>query len=478
MNEIRTTVPTNRTTAWVSIAIIALGIAARLAGARGELWLDEIWSLNIADEARSWSDIFLRIRHDNNHHLNTLYLVWLGGDRSAFVYRALSLLFGCATLVLLFYALRNQSAWRRIVTMMLFSSSFLLTNYASEARGYGGLVFFTLGGFLCLESRLRSGRNSPLVGYWICSAMGFLSHLTFLQFFIAAVAWSSVELTRKSESLRSFQRKFFILHAFPLGFLVLFYYIALRGMNYGGADEMGLFEVAGRIASLTLGLQEGATWRWIAILAIAAIGIAELRVKYNDGDTLWIFYFVAIVVSPLVVWILHPSLSLAPRYFLTSALFLLLLISSFLARNLERGGVAQITALLLLQLVFAGNVWKVENLITIGRGHYAECLETMVAKSIESTVQVTGNHDIRVGMVLNYYTARGTASKRIEYISMRGYTRNSNPPEWFIAISPPGSAAILPPVRRLGASYEKVKVFHAYGLSGLDWHLYHRKATR
>ena len=55
-----------------------------VAAARGDLWLDEIWSLLFVRASRSVTDLFARFRHDNNHLLNTLFLYYLGERKTLF----------------------------------------------------------------------------------------------------------------------------------------------------------------------------------------------------------------------------------------------------------------------------------------------------------------------------------------------------------------------------------------------------------
>ena len=67
---------------WVPIAILSVGALLRFAAARGDLWLDEIWSIDIAREAGSLLGV-LATRHDNNHPHNTIWLLAAGGSGSA-----------------------------------------------------------------------------------------------------------------------------------------------------------------------------------------------------------------------------------------------------------------------------------------------------------------------------------------------------------------------------------------------------------
>src|SRR5256885_11125333 len=60
---------------WSAVAAAAAaGLLLRILAARSGLWTDEAWSMIYASQARDAAGVFLRINHDNNHHLNTLWL--------------------------------------------------------------------------------------------------------------------------------------------------------------------------------------------------------------------------------------------------------------------------------------------------------------------------------------------------------------------------------------------------------------------
>ena len=79
----------------IALALILIfGIVVRLPGLFGELWLDEIWSLNNALSAHSISDILFRLKIINNHHLNSIYLYLIGEQEHEYIYRLLSFVCG------------------------------------------------------------------------------------------------------------------------------------------------------------------------------------------------------------------------------------------------------------------------------------------------------------------------------------------------------------------------------------------------
>ena len=80
-------------------SIVVASVALRLRAAGGDLWLDEIWSLENLAIARAAADVDIWLAlffFGNTHPLNTLYLAAVGPDASALAYRALSLVSGVA----------------------------------------------------------------------------------------------------------------------------------------------------------------------------------------------------------------------------------------------------------------------------------------------------------------------------------------------------------------------------------------------
>ena len=81
-------------------AITLIALMLRIAAARGGLWLDEAWSAVFAREVATPLGVFLSVNHDNNHHLNTLWLQLVGWGAPPMVQRGLSIECGAAAVPL------------------------------------------------------------------------------------------------------------------------------------------------------------------------------------------------------------------------------------------------------------------------------------------------------------------------------------------------------------------------------------------
>ena len=55
---------------WMAVGSFAVGTALRVFAAHNDLWVDEIWTLQLLRErGHSFDDVFTNIKHSNNHHL-------------------------------------------------------------------------------------------------------------------------------------------------------------------------------------------------------------------------------------------------------------------------------------------------------------------------------------------------------------------------------------------------------------------------
>jgi hypothetical protein len=139
---------------WLAAAVItAAAFALRLLSARGDFWADEIWSMDLARQARTPWEIF-GMRTDNNHVLNTLVLFALRDQPSLLVARLHSVFAGAATVMLAGVFAHRWGRPASMFAMILTGVSYVLVHYGSEARGYSMLVCFFLAALIALDRGL------------------------------------------------------------------------------------------------------------------------------------------------------------------------------------------------------------------------------------------------------------------------------------------------------------------------------------
>ncbi|MBN8549573.1 MAG: hypothetical protein J0M12_09680, partial [Deltaproteobacteria bacterium] len=125
------------------VLIVVLGIFLRFEASLKELWLDEIYSLVLLQPSTTALQIF-SIAVDNNHYLNSLYLFYLGAHASPLALHLPALLFAILTLILAVWICHRRGLLEGLLGAVVFSFSFVLVLYGSEARGYSSLLFFSL----------------------------------------------------------------------------------------------------------------------------------------------------------------------------------------------------------------------------------------------------------------------------------------------------------------------------------------------
>jgi len=145
--------------------------------------------------------------------------------------------------------------------------------------------------------------------------LGFLAHLEFAVCFVGLVVWSLWRFTRNRQEWRQAVLYLFALFTVPVALMLVFYFVAIRGMEVAGGPTYRLWPLLIKTASYTLGGPgSGAAAGIIALLALAALCVALIHLMV-EGDDRWIFYAVVIVVPLALIGIQRPE-QLYVRYFM------------------------------------------------------------------------------------------------------------------------------------------------------------------
>ncbi len=453
--------------------VITIGTMARLWAATDEMWLDEIWSWARTELINSPTQVFTAIRHDNNHHLVTLWMYFWGFREHWIVYRLPSLAAGVGTMVLATIMARSAGPLATLTAAALTASSYLLILYGSEARGYALAGFFALAGCLALERFLVSCRWLPVVMFWGAVTLGYLSHLTFVHFHLGAIAWSLAALHRRTTRWSAFAWALVQLHAVPILVLAAFYFVSLRGMEFGGSDPHSTLQVLFDAAAQPLGGRSSApimTWLLAAVsLVCGYLAIDQMRREKCD---LWVQFAVTVFVSPALICLLSRATGIYVRYFYIPILFELLLVSYLTARLWRSVGLAPIFALLVVAVAVVRNVADWQDFSQGGRGQYLVAMRYMADHTTDDTIRIEADSP-RTELVVVYAAAHAHVARNVEHgKSPRGPSGSS---EWYVTHSElPGwrPAAAL---RALdGKQFDLQGIFRHAGLSGFDWAVYRR----
>jgi len=464
----------------IAAASFAVGTVVRVFAAQNDLWFDEIWTLQLLHEhVHSLGDVFVKIKHSNNHHLVSLWMWLVGQNASALMYRAPSVLASIGTVVVAGFIGARRSSLDGCIAVTLTSWSYLLIHYGTEARGYSLAIFFALLAWYALQQFEDKRSWIWAVVFWNAVVLGFLAHLEFAICFAGLVVWALWRFARHRSKWRQGLLDLFALFTMPIVLLLAFYFVAVRGMEVGGGPEYQVTPLLIETASYMLGgPASGVAAGIAALLAIASIYVVLVYLMFERDDR-WIFYAV-VIMAPLG---LIPILLLVPlsvRYFIISVAASLVLLSSGFGALLRRGVAGLAIGLTLLAVFVAGNVVNTANLLRFGRGQYLAALRFVEKNSDGREVVITSDHDFRNAMLVNYYKRYLERPDYIRYmdgqVSDQPNVRTNRPSlgaEWLILHRFDLKEQPERVTDIFGNKYNLVSIYRYSDLSGWNWLLYH-----
>ncbi len=447
--------------ALIAIAMVA-GFALRLSAAQGALWLDEAWSASFARDVRTIPGIFWQINHDNNHHLNTLWLQWVGFDAHPAWQRMLSILSGTAAI-----GVAGAIGWRRsaatgAIAAALFALSPVMVTYGSEARGYAPMMLALLVAILLVDRWLDSpDRATSPRAIAITVALGCLAQLTMIFGLAAILGWAA---------LREWQRiglKPAIVSVTRLLGPALIAAAVVVAINFapmlaGRRYEIGHYtpyDLHALIAGLEI-LSDSLFALSIGIWGLAALVVLAAMLPWMRSRRE--LYVLALAAFPLAVALLQIGNSGNPRYFLTVAVVALLLVGDVLGGMWPRRGALRWTAIALIAVVAAASLRADIELIRNQRGDVARAIEE--AERIRPTGTTMRVESPRAGAVLK--AAAAHRGYRIDLL------KQDCPPAALVFIDRDGNAPFPASVVQCGIPYRVAAEGRTTGLSGNHWRLY------
>jgi hypothetical protein len=456
----------------VMTVVIAIGSALRIAGTRGDLWFDEIWTLVLLQPIGWVGQVFWGINNDNNHFLNSVYLYAVGPDASVMVQRGLSVVLGTAAIAAAGLVTIRNGGRAALIAMALFAVSYPMVHFGSEARGYAGLVLFALLALVCLQHELDRPHWVNRQGLGAAIGLGLISHLTMAGPAVVLALWTFWLVWRRTGSLRAAEaetRTIFrsaIVWALVIGAVMVFG--ALRhGFTVGGIDpfEPARFvEGYGGLIRLLLGLPEQVpAWSCLAAAALAVIVAAMLR----RHDPMAGLYVGSVILLPAAMFAAHlPNLQFA-RYYLFAGAMFLLFVADCMGRAWQRGGIWRSIALVAVLAFALGNAASLRSFLEGQRGHYAAAVARMAE---QGAFAYGGDHDFRTPLLVNFFAGRQGATAH--YVPLAEWCRTT--PQWLLIEDPNVQARTKLDVNAPTCSlhYRRDGLFPAWGLSGWQWALY------
>ena len=470
-NEAAKDLATARTAmfSWALVAVASILIAV---AARGDLWLDEVWSLLFAEAARSPWELITRFKHDNNHVLNTLYLYAVGEQRHLIVYRGLAVIAGIGSLIMVRKIALRWGAVESVIAVLLAGTPFPLLLYFSEARGYAPAIFFGLLSFSLLRDCQDRFHWPKLILFWCASMLGILSHLTFIiVFFALGVFTVSYELGGNgSLAERLLQAGKYIL--LPGAGIAAFYLVYARRMAVGGGPAVDMLTVLTQGGAAVTGLPDQARGFAVPLILVPVLWFLALQIR--KGDREWSFYGSVLLLAPALAVVLSGARYFNYRYVLVCVPFYYLVVSRLLAKAWRsEARIYHHLALLIIVLLIVGQASRLAPFFRLGRGNYRPVLAEMAQTSPGAVITVGSDNDFRNKILLEFYSRFLAEGKTLRYIDQPFWT--NEPPEWIIMHSLDETVTPDPWISTAdGRRYDLIRSERFSGNSGMSWFLYRR----
>lgn len=435
---------------WAAVGILGLASLLRIWGALGDLWLDEIWTIRIVERSGdAWSILYGRYV-DNNHFLNSLYILLVGTDASPLALRSLSILTGTATVVVGgVFALRQGRA-AALVTMLLFAISYPLVHYGSEARGYGPLVLFLAAAAYLVDTALERPAGWRLgLGLAVVLISGFMSQILFLYPVVGFVIWAVVGFQRSDRSLfstvvqttRLFSWSVLLLGGFVLSLMINW---RTKGISVGssvsvpGRGPWDLLDFFGSILQYFLGVPKRFPGAWVAVAVLILTGtlcwLAREPANEVSRRRAPLYWFHLILIPALLFATENYGVRII-RYLLPFGVVYLMLLGDILGNLLAGRGSRRSLAVLVLALFALGNGYQLVRFLDEGRGAYSDTLNRIVKEAGPGPVMITSYHRFRDPAVIQYYVEKEPELARIRYIDLEVGASRPHLHEPFAAIT-------------------------------------------
>ncbi|MCG6872514.1 MAG: hypothetical protein LJE84_09505 [Gammaproteobacteria bacterium] len=466
---------------WIAgFAVILVSAVLMALAARGDLWMDEIWSLTLVRDSRAWTDAFFEHHRPNNHRLNTFYLYLLGQQSSWYTYRLLAIVSGIGSLLTLGWIARRRGKLEALLVVCLAGFSFPLIHYFSEARGYAPAIFFSLLGYAFLESGWQQYRTWKAVAFAVCIALALEAQLNAV-FVYGALLLYSIWRNGNYRNIYALANELVRFHGAPVLICLVVYAGQVRTLITGTGPVYDVGGVLMQTFSVAAGFPgEGNLVTTLAVLAAMLAGIGWL---YRRGQQVWMLFLLVLLVVPAVLLLIKQPAFLYLRFFIICFPFLYLLASYVLADLLRAGGARRAAVIGLVLLSTAGQLYQTAGLIRDGRGHYSDAIRWMIEHSPPGVITVGSENEFQVVMMFAFYARYLPVEGRFTYIKNTGW--KDRPPRYLISrvaydgargglnfepetvVQPAG----LPP-------YDLVRVFPHAGFSGWHWYLYQRRDSK
>lgn len=460
---------------WLLAAILIVALGLRVTMANGGIWMDEAWSAIFAQHVGTPIGIFFRINHDNNHHLNTLWLQLTGMGAPSLVMRAPAII--CGTLAVYFAArfARHDGSAPMLVTAALFAVSPFMMLYSSEARGYAPVTLAMLCLLLFTRDWLegeRMRRNAAAVA----TGLGMFSHMVMLPALVLIAGWAWLAKGGFRQPLVAARQVFGALDlALITGLAIAFFIIGgaitqggLAFASYSPYRFIDMLRGVNEMAGLVLGTDPLGVDPAVSVTALGILIGVLLLIRPPARSSLQLLCLILVVAMPVAVVLLNLGNSQFGRYHLIAAIGLLLLIGNRIGLLIDRGGAVRVLGVLALIGTTGLMLSHDRQFIAFARGAPHRPVEIMMQQSPQgASVLVT--------------LLRSDAPLRIAAMQ-RGYRLEVDGPRCsstdYLLVTDAPRTKVRPVVKHCGTTWRRIAGRETRQLSGESWALYARKGLQ
>lgn len=455
---------------WLSadrIALAALtlvGLGLRIAGGKGGLWLDEAWSVLLAHQVGTPLGVLFGINHDNNHHLNSLWLLTVGMNAPPLAQRALAIATGTLAIPLAASLARRAGTVPALVTAALYAVSPILVTLGSEARGYAPMTLALLAAAVIADRAIAGEPGANRRHMAILAVLGLLSQLTMIFGLLALTGWVLLERWQRdgaAVALRLTIRLFapaFAAVGITLVLLALSAWASPLGFQFGSYETFAWMAWLRAVVELT-----GFTIGWPLLTVTLPIAALVLLLWARQLGTAYIwFYRLAIAGFPIGLAVLHSANPGHARYYLLAGLALLLLLGEVIGKALTRPGLPRLLASAAVSMIIIGSLYQDGILANNLRADPATAVRALTARSPGGAAVMadreTGQAVLKVAAAQAAFPLTITSSCAARFAFLDRF----------------GGEVMPGTLHRCGTVFLPIAAARVRGLSGTHWTLYER----
>jgi hypothetical protein len=423
-------------TVWPVACLCLLGLALRVWYAHWPLWVDEIWSLKDLGPISHFWQILWAISQDNNHYLYSIYLFFAYPiSRNEIWLRAPSIVAGVAAIPLMARLAGRDHVAALAAAVMTAMSTFLVT-YSAQARGYALAVLCWIVAYRQLEKAMDAPASSARWCFALAVGVGAFCHLaTFGVVFLFGLAALCEFLRRERDPVRAIGKSLQLFWPTVVGLTPI---LLCLGAGY---VEIGSFIVnfvrpyspilafAGFSQMIVATLVGGMTPVLIvAAIPLVAVGAFVVLREPTISSFRRICYVVMLFALPALVFVARPPNSHIPRYYLISAVFLILAAADLFAILWRRSGFWRAAAVAAATALGIGNV---EAIVVAKEANLAAWPEALSAIAASPSQRIGTNFDFNVREFVQHYNR--FTGKPLQLVGSE--LSCDNAPEWYIVES-------------------------------------------